>query len=86
MKEVAQQAVKKPTITFRQALFWDVDTKTIDPEKHARYIIERILDLGNDEEVRWVSGCYPKHLIQDIVKKSRVLQRKSKALWEPVFA
>lgn len=33
---------------FRQSLFWDVDPKTIDPKKHAQYIIERILDFGYD--------------------------------------
>lgn len=46
---------KKPVGTrppggFRQALFWDVDPKTIDPEKHAVYIIERVLDFGNKND------------------------------------
>ncbi|MBI4994134.1 hypothetical protein HZC21_00610 [Candidatus Peregrinibacteria bacterium] len=36
-------------ITFRQSLFWDIDPKTIDLKKHKRYIIERILDFGNDK-------------------------------------
>ncbi len=39
---------------FRQSLFWDVDPKTINPKKHARYIIERILDFSHDDEVRWL--------------------------------
>jgi len=51
----------KPTIKFRQSLFWDVDPKTIDPEKHSRYIIERILDLGEPEEVRWLFHQYPQN-------------------------
>ncbi len=70
---------------FRQSLFWDVNPKTIDPEKHAKYIIERILDLGNEKEVHWVSHHYPLSLIQDIVKHSRVLHDKSRALWSLVF-
>ena len=46
----------------RQTLFWDVDPATIDPEKNARYIIERILDFGNGQEVRWLFAKYPKIL------------------------
>jgi len=33
---------------FRQSLFWDVDPKTINQMVHARYIIERVLDFGNE--------------------------------------
>ena len=38
---------------FRQSLFWDADPNKIDPQKNARYIIERVADLGNDKEARW---------------------------------
>ena len=77
---------KKPVIAFRQSLFWDVDPKTIDPEKNARYIIERILDFGRDEELRWMVAYYPRSLIQEVMRTSRTLQPKSRALWNLVFA
>ncbi|HLC48867.1 MAG TPA: hypothetical protein VJI96_00575 [Candidatus Andersenbacteria bacterium] len=67
---------------FRQSLFWDVDPKTIDPKKHAKYIIERILDFGNDKEVTWMWHSYPQALIRDIVKHSRVLHEPTRALWK----
>lgn len=72
---------EKRNIKFRQSLFWDVDPKTINPKKHAKYIIERILDFGNDKEVRWLFRNYPKSLIKEVVLKSRVLHSKSKNLW-----
>lgn len=68
-------------IRFRQSLFWDVDPKTIDPKRHARYIIERILDFGNDREVRWMWNTYPRRVLRDVVTHSRVLHDKSRALW-----
>lgn len=71
---------------FRQTLFWDVDPKVIDPDKNAVYVIERILDFGNDEEVRWMVKYYPVSLIRKVVRTSRVLQPKSRSLWELVFA
>ena len=69
------------TIRFHQALFWDVDPKTIDPKKHARYIIERIMDLGNDDEVRWMWQTYPKRLFKEIIIRSRALRPGVKNLW-----
>jgi len=70
----------------RPSLFWDVDPKTIDPKKHARYIIERILDFGNDKEVKWMWNTYPKSLIHDVVQKSRVLHPPTRALWQALTA
>jgi hypothetical protein len=66
---------------FRQSLFWDVDPKTIDHKKHAQYIIERILDFGYDNEVKWIWKKYPSHLLKKVVEKSRILRSETKNLW-----
>ena len=75
----------KPRIKLRQSLFWDVDPKTIDLKRHARYIIERILDFGNDKEVRWMNRQYSRPMIKGTLKRSRVIHGKSKALWSLVY-
>lgn len=72
-------------IKFRQELFWDVDPKAIDPQKHAVYIIERILDFGKDEEVRWMWKNYKHSLIKKVVSSSRVLHAQTRALWTLMF-
>ena len=70
----------------RAALFWDVDPKTIDPKKHAKYVIERILDVGNERELRWLTRRYSQCQIRSVAETSRgVLHKKSKALWSLVF-
>lgn len=70
----------------RASLFWDVDPKTIDPKKHAKYIIERIFEFGNEKEVRWLLGTYSKRKMRSVVDTSRgVLHNKSKALWSLVL-
>jgi alkyl sulfatase BDS1-like metallo-beta-lactamase superfamily hydrolase len=73
---------KLKKIKFRQELFWDVDPKTIDPQKHAEYIIERILDFGRDEEVRWMRHFYPRVIVKKTLDGSRVLHNKTKVLWQ----
>jgi len=70
------------TIKFRQSLFWDVDPKIIDPKKHARYIIERILEFGRPEEVKWLFQTYSKNKIKKVMNLPRSqVDRRSKALW-----
>jgi len=76
---------KKSTIPFRQALFWDVDPKKINPRRNAQYVVERILDFGNDREVRWMMRYYPSRFIKKTVEKSRSLDPKSRALWSLVW-
>ena len=77
----------KEHIKFRQTLFWDVDPATIDPQKHAKYIIERILEFGNDEEVRWMFNHYSREMIRDRVLNSRgVLRPQTKIFWEALTA
>lgn len=67
---------------FRQTLFWDTNPKNIDTKKNARYIIERVLEFGRDNEVRWVFKQYPKRTIKKVINLPRVqLSDKSKALW-----
>lgn len=66
---------------FRQALFWDTNPDKIDTEKNAQYIVERVADFGNDEEVRWVFSFYKKPFIQKIISQSRSLRPRTKALW-----
>lgn len=77
---------QKKTIKFRQSLFWDVDPKTIDLKKHARYIIERVLEFGDDREVRWLFHYYSPDFIRNVIDHSRgVLHEKTKALWSLVL-
>jgi len=70
---------------LRQSLFWDVDPKKINPKRHARYIIERVLDFGNDKEVKWLLNNYSSDLIKKTVRGSRVIHSKSKALWSLLY-
>ena len=72
----------KKSMRFRKSLFWDVDPKTIDPKKHAKYIIERVLDFGNDKEVKWLWQTYPRLLIRDVVKHSRAIHPQTRILCE----
>lgn len=86
MKRRAQRAKsRKKKFRFRRSLFWDADPKTIDPKKHATYIIERILDFGNVPEARWMAHYYPAEVIKNTLRRSRVVSDQSKALWSMIL-
>ncbi len=68
-------------INLRPSLFWDTDPKKLDLQKNAKYIIERIMDFGNEDEARWMRQYYPKSLLAEVVKTSRILGSSSKILW-----
>ncbi len=66
---------------FRQTLFWDTNPAKIDVHKNAQYIIERVADLGNDKEARWVLNFYDKLFLRKTISKSRCLRPRTKKLW-----
>lgn len=75
----------KAVIRFRQSLFWDVNPGKVDPKKHAKYIIERMLDFGNDKELKWMFSYYSPGMIRKILFSSRVIDKKSKSLWTLLY-
>jgi hypothetical protein len=69
-------------MNFRQSLFWDTQPERIDPRKNARYVIERVLEFGQPEDLRSLFKEYPKEEIKRVINLPRVqLSPKSKALW-----
>ncbi len=70
-----------PGMQFRSTLCWDTDPKKLDIQKHARYIIGRIMDFGNDDEVRWMRKNYSKQLLAEVCRTSRELHASSRTLW-----
>jgi len=68
--------IEKSILGLPKALFWDVDPKKIDPQKHAAYIIERAITLGTMDDFIIIKKFYGKSKIKRIVKKLRYLNDK----------
>lgn len=52
--------------------FWDVDPTTLDPDRHAAWIIERVLQFGDWDAWQVVFGLYPEDQIWAAVNHRRV--------------
>ncbi len=62
--------------------FWDVNPTKLDSGVHKTYIIERILDMGDEPAVAWLRRTYSKEDILKVAEKSRRLSAKSKNFWK----
>ena len=70
---------------FLRSLFWEVDFSDVQLKNHKRYVIERILDYGDDESVRWLRRNVVPKDIAEVVKSSRVISPNTAALWALIF-
>ena len=60
---------------LRQSIFWDVDFKEIDYDKHARFIIERVLSRGNLKDWLELKSFYGLEKIKAAAVRIRSLDK-----------
>lgn len=61
--------------------FWDVDFEALDSGKDQRFIVERLLELGDEEATRWLFSVYDKGDVAEILKSSIKISPKSGNYW-----
>lgn len=60
--------------------------KDIDFEKHADFVIERVLNIGRPEDFRWIFEKYGEERIKEVLKnKSYNIDKKSAFFWRRKF-
>ena len=64
---------------YKKSLFWDVDRAGLSPEKDWFFIVERILEFGDIDDLLWLKETFPKEKIADTVQKSRILSSRTRA-------
>lgn len=61
--------------------FWDVDFEILDAKRHKTYILERILEMGDESAVLWMKKKFSKEDVLNVLKKSRKISKKSFNFW-----
>ena len=67
----------------KTSLFWDIDR--LDPQKHEKFIIERILTFGDENDFKWALDTYGEERIKKYFLESRNLDKKSLSFWCQYF-
>ena len=53
-------------------LFWDVSRKEVDPERHERWLIERVMQRGRWEDWLLIRAHYDKTRLLDLSPQLRI--------------
>jgi len=69
------------------ALFWDVDVSALDTTQHRPFILDRILEYGGIEAVRWAERRYGLESIKAYFQRRgyKTLSVKTRSYWACVF-
>ncbi len=66
-------------------IFWDSDVSAIDIDRYKSYIIERILELGDVQEVKWLLDHFSKETIKEALYSCRDISERSSHFWKLLF-
>lgn len=56
---------------------WDVNPKNISPKSNPEFIIERVLEYGDLNSLKWIVEKFKKEIIIDVLKKSKKISPKT---------
>lgn len=82
---IIYSVAKKKLPSYLKKYFWDADFTQLDYERYPRYVLERILELGDEKAVRWMIHNFPQTQIIEALSQSRNLSPKSANFWSLLF-
>ena len=62
---------------FLKKYFWDVDFEKLDTQKSSSYIIERVLEYGDNKAIKWLFGEFKTDLIKTVLITRRGFSPKT---------
>ncbi len=57
--------------------FWDTNIENLDLQKHQNYIIERLLEFGDFEQIDWINKSYNREIIKSVLMSSKRISPKT---------
>ncbi|MGC9996345.1 MAG: hypothetical protein ABSE79_13580 [Terriglobia bacterium] len=66
-------------------LFWDVNLDNFNPTAYPEYAIARVLELGDENAVKWMKETFSEADIRRVIATERRLSRKSANFWALVY-
>jgi len=85
MKRNAEVVENRLIPSSIKRLLWDVEVKSIDIERHRFFIIARIIDYGNCEDIKWMRQTYTDGQIKEVVCKRKGISKKSGHFWAAYY-
>lgn len=70
---------------FLNKYFWDVDFSKLNKKDYSQFIIERILEYGDEKAVKWMRKNFELEEIKQILQQSKNLSLKSANFWQLIL-
>jgi len=70
---------------FLKKYFWDVEFSKLNKTVHSQFIIERILEYGDEKAVKWLRENFSPQKIKNVLTTSKILSQKSANFWQIIF-
>ena len=83
MTEIKMESIKDAKKLFDPTLFWDAESVNI--EQHADYIIARVLDFGDEKDVKRLREIYSDDELINVIRTRRGLLPITKRFWSVYF-
>ena len=71
----------EPLPAFLEPFFWEIDFSCLRLPGREDYVIERLLEYGDDRAIHWLKATFPPEAISRVVRRSRCLSRNTANLW-----
>ena len=75
----------KTKVFLSKNIFWDVNFKKLDYQKNADFIIERVLNYGDEEDFQKIKKIYGISKIKEIARKTNYISKKNINFWSIIF-
>jgi len=70
---------------FLKKYFWDVNFSKLNEEIYTSFIVERILEEGDEKATRWMRDNFDLEQIKNVLYNSKNLSPKSANYWQLIF-
>ncbi len=78
--------MQKPTKPYdNKRIFWDVDAEKLDFDKKASFIIERVFERGDVEDIRMCIRFYGQNKVVEALKNAKWLMPQTIQLASAIF-
>lgn len=74
-----------PRSKIAQKYFWDVDFETLERKTCNPFMVERILEYGDEEAIKWLKKKCSAAMIREVISSSRRLSPRSRSYWKLVL-
>lgn len=78
-------SINKNIPVFEKRIFWDVNFELLDYDKKSSFIIERVFERGDVQDIRNCRRYYGDDLVRDVLMKAKWLSKETIYLAAAIF-